>query len=554
SLRLDVRIVTQDDLIVDNNYAQLAASADLRLIGTATQPAATGRAALAEGGVVFFGGHRYRLDQQGSIDFANTTRIEPNLDLSAVTRVSNKDITLSLKGTPDTLTPKLSSSDPTLSQSDLISLLVTGQTDAERAAAGDYGGRELVGYLSADLLGSAGHAVGLDTLRVEQGNPDVRFDAGLVATETDPGARLTFGKNIGSRTQVVISQSLRNDGGTTWIVSYSPRSNLELRAVSLDDGDRLYGFRHGLVFGDPAPVARLPARELPRVTSVQITGAGPDEAALRDQLSLSVGDRFSFFRWQDDRDRLERFYERRDHATARVTTRRVEGEPGAEGVRLLYDVRPGPRTMVVIEGAPSCDRLVEKMKVAWTRSVVDEFLFEEAVGIVRDEMLDRGFVRASATARLEGGDEARTLRVTVDPGPHVGSRRMVFQGNERMATDRLRGALADPALARAVWLDPSAADDALTAFYRREGYLNAMVAFEDITISGNEATRVVSIDEGAPFVLGDVRINGARGVSADDVRKMSGLSSGAAYTDAAIEKARRGIVDGYRARGFNNVG
>src|SRR5262249_3969251 len=232
--------------------------------------------------------------------------------------------------------------------------------------------------------------------------------------------------------------------------------------------------------------------------------------------------------------------------TVRVTTRRLEGEPGSEGVRLLYDVRPGPRTAVVIEGAPSSDRLVEKMKVAWTRSVVDEFLFEEAVGIVKGEMLERGFVRASATARLEGGDEAKTLRVVVDPGPHVGSRRVVFQGNERVASDRLREVLADPALTRAVWLDPAVADDALTSFYRREGYLNATVAFEDITISGNEATRIVSVTEGAPFVLRDVRINGARGVSVDDVRKMSALSSGVQYTDAAIEKARRAILAGYR--------
>ena len=65
----------------------------------------------------------------------------------------------------------------------LLVWLVTGRTDAERAAAGDYGGRELIGYLSADLVGAAGRAVGLDTLRVEQGNPEVRFDArsGLIA-------------------------------------------------------------------------------------------------------------------------------------------------------------------------------------------------------------------------------------------------------------------------------------------------------------------------------------------------------------------------------------
>src|SRR6185436_11799026 len=96
---LDVRIVTQDDLLVDNNYAQLAAAADLRLVGTFAQPAVVGRAGLSEGGLIFFGGRRYRLATEGSIDFANTARIEPNLDLRAVTRVGGTEITLALKGT-----------------------------------------------------------------------------------------------------------------------------------------------------------------------------------------------------------------------------------------------------------------------------------------------------------------------------------------------------------------------------------------------------------------------------------------------------------------------
>ena len=122
------------------------------------------------------------------------------------------------------------------------------------------GSEELIGYLSGELFGAAGRAVGLDSVRVEQGTPDVRFDAGLVAAETDPGARLTFGKNIGRRAQVVFSQSLRNSGGTTWIVSYAPQSRIELRAVSLDDGDRLYGFRHDLVFGASTPASRAHRR------------------------------------------------------------------------------------------------------------------------------------------------------------------------------------------------------------------------------------------------------------------------------------------------------
>src|SRR5262249_39136425 len=328
----------------------------------------------------------------------------------------------------------------------------------ERAAAGDYGGRELIGYLSADLVGAAGRVVGLDTLRVEQGTPDVRYDAGLVATEADPGARLTFGKNIGTRAQVVFSQSLRNDGGATWIVTYWPRLAIELRAVSLNNTDRLYGFRHDIVLGDTSAAPRKVAAENAKVASVQIVGAGPDEAALRERLTLGPGDRFSFFAWQDDRDRMERFFQEHGRATARVTTRRVEGEaPDAQSVVLRYDVRPGPLTTVVVDGAAFPDRVIEAMKLAWTRAVVEEFLFEEVSNLARGEMLDRGFVRASATARLDAGPDARTLHVTIDPGPQVNHRRVVFRGNDRIGSDSLLAAIAHPSLMRAVWLAPSPA-------------------------------------------------------------------------------------------------
>ena len=285
-VRLDVRIVTQDDLLVDNNYAQLAATADLRLVGTLAHPAVVGRTALSEGGVIFFGGRRYRLDTEGSIDFVNTSRIEPTLDLSAVTRVGNVEIKLTLEGTPATLEPKLTSeTDPAYSQADLVSLLVTGKNAADSAAGGyTVGSEELIGYLSGELFGAAGRAVGLDSVRVEQGTPDVRFDAGLVAAETDPGARLTFGKNIGRRAQVVFSQSLRDDGGMTWIVSYAPRSRIELRAVSLDNNDRLYGFRHDLTFGASSTASRPQAPP----AAESLSGADHGCRAGRSRASLAL--------------------------------------------------------------------------------------------------------------------------------------------------------------------------------------------------------------------------------------------------------------------------
>jgi autotransporter translocation and assembly factor TamB len=243
--RLDVRLVTADDLIVDNNLARLTLRSDLRVVGTVSRPSVTGRATLGEGGVLFFGANRYRLSDQGSIDFANPNQIEPDLDVSAVTRVQGNEITLTLKGTPATLETTLTSDDKQQSQSEIVSLLLIGRTSDRGVgtASGGPGGNDLLGLLTGELVGAAGRAVGLDTVRLERGTPDVvRFDAGLVAAETNPGARLTFGKTIGSKAEVVFSQSLQQSGGLTWIVSYAPRSGIGLRAVSLDDGDRLYEF------------------------------------------------------------------------------------------------------------------------------------------------------------------------------------------------------------------------------------------------------------------------------------------------------------------------
>jgi hypothetical protein len=162
-----------------------------------------------------------------------------------------------------------------------------------------------------------------------------------VAAETDPGTRLTFGKTIGTHFELVFSQSLQQSGGLTWIVGYKPRSGIDLRFVTLDDGDRLYTFSHDITIGGGRPRAAAKAVSSVRVTEVAITGAGADEAALRSRLKLQANDRFSFFQWQDDRERLEAFFHERERFEARIAARRTAEPADAARVRLAYEVRPG---------------------------------------------------------------------------------------------------------------------------------------------------------------------------------------------------------------------
>ena len=553
-LRLDVRIVTQSDLLVDNNYGKLSASADLRLVGTATRPSLTGRATIGEGGTIFFGTRRYRLQEGGSIDFANPNRIEPDLNITAVTGVQNTEITLTLTGTPAMLDTKLTSDNPEYTQSDLVSLLLTGQTASNATSAGvEANGTQILGLLSGEFLGAAGQAVGLTTLRIASNNPDERFDAGLVAGETDPGARLTIGRNIGSRFEVVFSQSLQQSGDLTWIVSYAPKSNLNLRVVNLDNGDRVYDFRHDLTFGRPANATRPAPRPRETVVSLRLTGAGTDEGALLSRLTLHQGDRFNFFRWQDDRERIERYYHDRDRFEARVVTRRTVDAADSRRVSLTYDVRPGPRTTMRLSGFMLSSSAIREIERAWTGTVVDDLLEDEVVKIARGALVDAGYVQASVTTRMQRTSDEKQLTILIETGTRASNREVRFSGNRGESAKRLRDVLAEPGLARAVWIEPDVARDALVAFYRANGYLNVAVRIDPIAREGGTVIRPIRVDEGEPFLVRDVRVEGARSLSPAEVIAKAGLSRGEVLTEFKMEQARVALDQAYRALGFNSV-
>ena len=134
AIRFDVRIVTANDIRLDNNYLDADLGVDVRLGGTIGDPGLTGRIALREGGQVRFGTRTYEVER-GAIDLVNSTGIEPRLDITARTRASRYDITLALNGGPEDLTTAMTS-EPPLPESDIVSVLLTGRTLSEATTDG----------------------------------------------------------------------------------------------------------------------------------------------------------------------------------------------------------------------------------------------------------------------------------------------------------------------------------------------------------------------------------------------------------------------------------
>jgi outer membrane protein assembly factor BamA/autotransporter translocation and assembly factor TamB len=553
SLALDVRVITDEDLVIDNNVAEAQLGVDLRIINVAASPALSGRAELREGGQLVLGRNTY-LVESGTIDFANPSVIEPVLGIVATTRVSGIDVDVRITGTPDMLTTELTSpSDPELGRADLTSLLLTGRPLGQlgEAQAAEVGA-QVLGTIGGDVLGVAGRAVGLDTLRVvADTNPR---DPADLASETDPTSRVTFGKSLGSKLDVTLSQSLVESSGQTWIVDYLPVRQIALRFVSDDDDLRSYEFRHDVTFGTgPAAVRSGDAsREAqPRVGSIRLMGTlGFSEPEVRRQLQFTEGDRFDFIDWQDDRDRLERFYHDRRHLAARISAGREEA--GGQ-VDLTYTIEAGPETHIRVDGAMLPQGVLEELETTWARSVFEGFLIEEAETIVRGELARQAVYQPMVNVTVEGDESVRTLVIVVTPRPRAERIELQFEGVD----DQLRSTLLDRVGGRTHALQAltqsSEYERTVLATLHAAGYPRASVTVGLPIVEQTVAAIPVTISPGPQFRYGTVRFEGAASVAVDDLQGEADLRPGMVYRAADIEAARTRLRLLYRREGFTTA-
>ena len=546
-LRLDIRVETQEEIVVDNNYGAGTLAADARLGGTVGRPAVTGRLTVGDGGRVFLGGNAFEIET-ATVDFVDPDGIVPEIDVTARTQVGNEEITITLSGTAETLTTTMRSSGGK-PESDIVSLLLTGRTlDQVGSAPGAVARDQVLGLVSGGVLGVAGRSIGLDTVRVERG---IR----LVAGDTDPSTRVTVGKNLSPQVQLVASQSLRESGLLTWIVNYLPRPNVELRLVIDDESDRSYEFRHAVAFGGTR-VRTTPTAERvePQVTAVRFSGASSvPEPELRRLVRLKPGDRFDFLRWQDDRDRLERALWDRGFQESRVRVRRDVDETGT-GVELVFDVESGLRTVLDMRGYRLPGRLRQELETAWRTAVFDTFLLEELEQIVRRHLVEEGYLRPAVALDVAVDTAIGEKRITlvVEPGPPATRRVIRFTGNQQLSGDQL-DLVVTPGRDADAWAGGDTLLEAVVATYQTRGFLEATASLRPPVFEGDTAVLEVAIREGPVFRLSEVVVEGAVAWSADQVIAAAGLTTGAVYTAGLAEAVRTDVLLAYRGAGFNAV-
>jgi translocation and assembly module TamB len=127
------------DVRVDNNLAKARLLGDVRLTGTDVKPGLLGRVEAAEGSQAFFRNNLFTIEQ-GQLEFRDATGIDPVFEVQARTSVREFVVKLHAFGRPANPLIVLSS-EPVLTEGDILSLLTLGVTSADKdtAASASYG-------------------------------------------------------------------------------------------------------------------------------------------------------------------------------------------------------------------------------------------------------------------------------------------------------------------------------------------------------------------------------------------------------------------------------
>ena len=103
------------------------------------------------------------------------------------------------------------------------------------------------------------------------------------------------------------------------------------------------------------------------------------EDDVRTKLRITEGRKFDFYKWQQDRDRLQELFIERGYYEAHITARRDPSTPpqkptSSTPVDLGYTIDAGGRTALEVTGVTIPDALREALLQAWADTPIDALL------------------------------------------------------------------------------------------------------------------------------------------------------------------------------------
>jgi outer membrane protein assembly complex protein YaeT len=540
---LDVTVTLDRPMVVRSRLGRLEATGRVNAGGTLDSPVPFGRLDIRRGGQIVFQGQEYDVtggylsfggDWNATLSLgAKTVLRDVDFNASAWQETETRDlrdvsVTVSLGGTIDSPKPSFTS-EPPLSTQQIVAAIATGSisTSLIDSSAWLLGGQAAT-LATGGITSEVAQSFGLDQITIR---PD------LVARDTDPSARFTFGKRLGRSLNLIYSAGLGGPETRFAEVQYFPGHDIRLRALRRDTGTFELGAGQRFEWGG-VPVTEAGEETTIRLDAVSFEGARSLEPELRDALGLSLGRPVADWRLQQGADRLRRWLRGQGYLEAEVAARLEDGTA-------VFSVDSGPVYDWRVEGMdrpPSLDGVLERA------------LFEaDAIDLGRERLREvlhrRGHLRAEVEVTVEDAGDTRHLVFAVKPGPRYDPVDVRFTGRHALE----KGTLIEAAGGASALLErPEAAAAAIQDAYRARHFLAAKVGAPRVEEGGGALSITVPVEEGPRARLAWVRFEGVS-LPEKRLREAAALETGAPFSSDAVSRAVDRVRRLYLSRGYTEV-
>ncbi len=235
---------------------------------------------------------------------------------------------------------------------------------------------------------------------------------------------------------------------------------------------------------------------------------------------------------------------------------------------LVYVVKERPQiTDVKLYGMKAIrsndDKIVAAMKVH-PGVILDPIAVKETINNITKVYADAGYTDARISFKpIPQPDNTAFGEFDVVEGPKVQITKIEFVGNHAFSASILQANMATRTYSKLLswvtgWgaLDQKKLQedvDRLTAFYYDNGYLNVQIAPPQVLRSGEKITIVITIDEGTPYRVGRIDIEGNLKFPRRALRKQLTMKSGQLFRGSALQRQVLALSDFYSNRGYAYV-
>jgi outer membrane protein assembly complex protein YaeT len=565
-VKLDLRLQTKSDMLMDNNIVRAKAAAALQVLGTISNPKIAGRIQIRPESQFFYENPREKIAftiRRGNLEFTGNPEQDPYLDVLATATLSRstEDTTfdarqqdyscrLTLTGYADSPEWEPNCS-PTLSKPEFAVLLTTGDPQLQTAGALAFLGQQFGSILTGGFQRSVARTLGLTRFQIQPL---------LVASETNPGARLTLEKELGGGFDVTYSLSLATSTDQTWILDYQTIKNLGFRYIQQGDGTYTTSARQYLQFG-------AGGFESASSTSDEISGSRQtvesiallndsilsDELILR-HLDVRPGDHYNFWNLQHTMEKIKIDLQKLGYLFPLVEV--VERDSNGS-VELTVHVSGREKREMIFAGDFTPDK--EKYERWWRDGISEALVLEEIREDILRELWERGNYRAFIKLSQQARNGTEIYLFDVSSGPRFHETNLLLKGTTAISSKTLLNSLESfyfnrqEMFAEALYQFPEFSKKVM-ALYVERGFLTVTVreGQSNFDESTGLAEKEVLIHEGPQSRVASVKISGEESFPPELLDKLH-LRQGEIFEPLSLRKDELTVREFFEEKGYRDV-